>query len=88
MYNTRGAASGSKWGASGTVDGSRMLLLGAQALGFADLGAPEWSEKLFEYDSSAGISVDKMFGFVKPKFYSIYDKSVEDFGVLAIDHAI
>jgi len=27
-----------------------------------------------------------MFGFVKPKFYSIYDKSVEDFGVLSIDH--
>ena len=30
----------------------------------------------------------KMFGFLKPKFYSIYDKSVEDFGVLCIDHAI
>jgi len=29
-----------------------------------------------------------MFGFLKPKFYSIYDKSVEDFGVLAVDHAI
>lgn len=29
-----------------------------------------------------------MFGLVKPKFYSQYSKSVEDFGVLAIDHAI
>ena len=45
VYNTKGAASGSKWGASGTVDGARMLLCGSQALGFADLGAPEWSEK-------------------------------------------
>lgn len=42
VFNTKGAASGSKWGASGTVDGSRMLLCGSQALGFADLGAPEW----------------------------------------------
>lgn len=88
VFNTKGAASGSKWGAAGTVDGSRMLVCGAQALGFADLGAPEWSEKWFEYESSPGINVDKMFGFLKPKFYSIYDKSVEDFGVLTIDHAI
>lgn len=88
VYNTKGAASGSKWGASGTVDGSRMLVCGPQALGFADLGTPEWSEKFFNYDSSPGINVDKMFGFVKPKFYSIYDKSVEDFGVMAVDIAI
>jgi len=88
VFNTLGAASGSKWGASGTIDGSRMLICGAQALGFADLGAPEWSEKWFNYDSSPGINVDKMFGFLKPVFYSIYSKTTEDFGVLAIDHAI
>lgn len=88
VFNTKGAASGSKWGSGGTVDGSRMLICGAQALGFADLGAPEWSEKWFEYESSPGINVDKMFGFLKPKFYSIYDKNTEDFGVLCIDHAI
>jgi N4-gp56 family major capsid protein len=88
VYNTLGATSGSKWGASGTIDGARMLVCGSQALGFADLGAPEWSEKFFNYDSSPGINVDKMFGFLKPKFYSIYDRSVEDFGVLCVDHAI
>lgn len=88
VYNTLGATSGSKWGASGTIDGARALICGAQALGFADLGAPEWSEKFFNYDSSPGINVDKMFGFLKPKFYSIYDKTVEDFGVLCVDHAI
>lgn len=42
----------------------------------------------FEYDSSPGVNVDKMFGFMKPKFFSIYNKSVEDFGVMAVDHAI
>lgn len=89
VYNTKGATSGvDKWGAGSAIDGSRMLVCGAQALGFADLGAPEWSEKYFEYDSSPGINIDKMFGFLKPKFYSIYNKSVEDFGVLAVDHAI
>ena len=38
------------------------------------------------YGSQVGINVDKMFGFLKPKFYSIYDKSVEDFGLIAVDH--
>ena len=85
VYNTLGAASGSKWGSGGTVDGTRALLCGAQALGMADLGTPEWVEKKFDYDSKNGVSVDKMLGFLKPKFYSIYNRSVEDFGVLAID---
>ena len=86
VYNTRGAASGSKWGAGSAIDGTRSLLCGAQALGMADLGTPEWVEKKFDYDSKVGISIDKMFGLLKPKFYSIYDESVQDFGVLAIDH--
>lgn len=86
VYSTMGTTT--KWGSGNLVEGSRSLLCGAQALGMADLGAPEWNEKEFQYGSSQGINVDKMLGFVKPKFYSIYDKSVEDFGVLAIDHAI
>ena len=48
VYNTLGAASNAKWGSGGAVDGARALICGAQALGFADLGAPEWSEKLIE----------------------------------------
>lgn len=86
VYSTLGTAT--KWGTGTDVEGSRSLLCGAQALGMADLGAPEWNEKEFQYGSSQGINVDKMLGFVKPKFYSIYDKAVEDFGVLAIDHAL
>lgn len=85
VFNTLGLPSGSKWGAGGTIDGTRLLLCGSQALGMADLGNPEWVEKQFDYDSKQGVSVDKMLGLLRPKFYSIYNRSVEDFGVLAID---
>ena len=88
VYTTKKAASGSKWGAAGAVNGTRTLLCGAQALGMADLGAPEWNEKTFQYGSQQGINVDKMIGLLKPKFHSIYDGAVEDFGVCAIDHYI
>jgi N4-gp56 family major capsid protein len=89
VYNTLGATSGSaKWGAGSDVDGSRMLLMGRQALGYVDLGAPSWVEKMFQYDSMMGINVDKMFGLLKPKFYNVNTGRVEDFGVMAIDHAI
>lgn len=83
VYSTTGATV--KWG-GGTVDGTRTLFCGAQALGMADLGTPEWDEKTFQYGSQTGINVDKMFGFLKPKFYSTADGSTEDFGVIAVDH--
>lgn len=85
VYNTSGAASGSKWGAGGTINGTRSLLCGAQALGMADIGSPDWVEKRFQYDSQTGINVDKMFGLLKPVFFSIYDNSAQDFGVLTVD---
>jgi len=88
VFNTLGAASGSKWGSGSTVDGSRMLLCGRQALGMIDLGPPEWNEKTFQYGTQQGISVDKMFGMKKPKFYNVNTGQDEDFGVMAIDHAI
>ena len=88
VYTTKGAASGSKWGAASAVNGTRTLLCGAQALAMADLGAPEWDEKTFQYGSQQGINIDKMIGFKKPKFYSLYDQSVQDFGILAVDHYI
>jgi hypothetical protein len=86
VYNTKKALAGAKWGAGGNVNGTRTLLCGAQALGMADIGTPEWNEKEFQYGAQQGINIDKMLGILKPKFYSIYDKSVQDFGVLAIDH--
>lgn len=84
VYNTNGTAT--KWGAGNAVNGTRTLLLGAQALGFADLEEPQWVEKGFEYDSQQGIYTSKIFGLHKPVFYSTTDKSSEDFGVLAVDH--
>lgn len=86
VYSTLGAASGSKWGAGSAINGTRSLLCGAQALGFADLGPADWEEEKFQYKTRQGISVDKMFGLLKPKFFSIYDQTTEDFGCVCVDH--
>lgn len=86
VYNTKGAASGSKWGAGGLVDGTRTLLCGAQALAMLDLGPPSWDEENFDYKTKQGISIDKMFGLKKPEFYSIYTQTTETFGVIGVDH--
>jgi N4-gp56 family major capsid protein len=84
VYNTAGAASASKWGSGGLIDGCQILFCGAQALGMADIGAPEWNEKGFDYDNQQGISLGKIMGFLKPKFGTIYENnSVEDFGVIS-----
>ena len=84
VYNTAGAAGGSKWGA-GAVDGCQILFCGAQALGMADIGNPEWVEKGFDYENQQGISVAKILGFLKPKFNSIYSgNTTQDFGVISV----
>lgn len=88
VYNTRGAASGDKWGGAGDVDGQRVLLCGAQALGMADIGNPEWVEKGFDYENQQGISAGKITGLLKPQFRSQITGQDEDFGVLAVDTAI
>jgi N4-gp56 family major capsid protein len=83
--NTSGAASGSKYGGAGTIDGSQIIFCGAQALGMADIGSPEWVEKSFDFDNQPAISVGKILGFLKPRFGSIYESnSVEDFGVFNV----
>lgn len=87
VYNTRGAASGSKWGAAGDVDGCRLLFCGAQALAFADIGTPEWVEKGFDYDNQQGIKIGKIAGMLKPRFKSKTYGTVEDFGVMSVDIA-
>ena len=85
VYNTSGATSGNKWGASGTQDGCQILFCGAQALAMADIGNPEWVEKGFDYENQQGISVSKILGFLKPKFNSIYaGNTVQDFGVISV----
>lgn len=88
VFNTRGAASGSKWGASGTVNGSRSLLLGTQALGMVDLGPVGWEEDQRDFRNRWALAVDKMAGWLKPKFKDSRSGTVEDYGVIAVDHAL
>ncbi len=84
VYNTSGATSGSKWGSAGTVDGNQVLFCGAQALAMADIGAPEWVEKGFDYENQQAVSTGKIAGFLKPRFSSIYAQdTVQDFGVIS-----
>ncbi len=82
--NTSGVASGSKYGALGTIEGCQVLFCGAQSLAMADIGNPEWVEKGFDYENQQGISVSKILGFLKPKFNSIYAGSVQDFGAISV----
>lgn len=83
--NTRTALPGAKYGAVGTVEGCQVLFCGAQALGMADIGNPEWVEKEFDYGNQQAVSVGKIMGFLKPKFANIYEAgSVEDFGVISV----
>jgi N4-gp56 family major capsid protein len=86
-FNTKKAVSGvDKWGTGADIDGTRSLLLGAQSLGFVDVGEPDWVEKGFDYDSKQGINVDKFLGFRKPRFDNQYTGNAdEDFGVIAVD---
>jgi N4-gp56 family major capsid protein len=91
VYNTTGAASGSKWG-GGTVDGCRLAFCGAQALGYADIGNSEWDEERFDYKNQNGISIAKILGLLKPQFEGklmggMPSGTIEDFGVISVDIA-
>lgn len=86
-YNTKGAASGSKWG-GGDVNGTRSLLMGAQALALCDLGAMNWEEGFYDLKARWALGIDKMCGWLKPKFESSYTGTVEDFSIMAVDLAL
>jgi N4-gp56 family major capsid protein len=88
VFNTLGAAGGSKFGAGGNVDGSSTLLCGSQAMAFADIGDPYWVEDGFDYENQQGISLGKMCGTLKPVFRSHASGTDEDFAVLRVNHAI
>lgn len=87
VFNTSGAAAGSKWGASNDIDGARALFCGAQALAMADIGLPTIEEETFDYGNQHGISIGKIFGFLKPVYNSDVDGGDEDFGVITLDTA-
>jgi N4-gp56 family major capsid protein len=88
VFNTSQAVSGAgKWGAGLDIDGCQVLFLGAQAMGMADIGSPTWVEKDDDYENQQGISVAKIFGFLKPKFYTQYGafpSTDQDFGAISV----
>lgn len=81
LHEYRHVPHSSTWGA-GAVAGSAVIMAGAQALAFADIGNPIWTEKYFDYDNQPGIAIAKMLGFLKPQFKNIYaNNTVQDHGV-------
>ncbi len=88
VYNTLGAASGSKWGSGGTVDGTRSLLLGQQALAYADIwGTDDWHEETFDSGAKNAVTLSLYDGWLKPKFMSRLDgDTVQDFGAICLDY--
>jgi N4-gp56 family major capsid protein len=96
VYNSVGAttgtsanvgAAGYKWGADADVTGAAVLVCGAQALGFADIGNASWEEDEFDYGNQNGISIGKIQGFLKPQFYSAINGDDQDFGVIRMNVA-
>jgi N4-gp56 family major capsid protein len=83
--NTLGLASSSKWGAAGTVDGAQAMLLGAQAMGFAQIGALMADESdQTDYNNRPGMAVGRIMGLLKPTFQSVFDnRTKQDFGVIS-----
>lgn len=80
----KGGALHSKWGSTGDVDGCQILFCGAQSMGFADLGNPDWEEEGFDYSNSQGISVGKISGLLNPQFMSPVTGTVENHGMFSV----
>lgn len=91
VFNTLGLASGSKWGSGSTIDGAQGMLLGAQALGFAQLASkgPGYEESdNTDYGNRPAIAVGRILGLLKPVYKSRYDSNTaEDYGVVHIKTA-
>ena len=93
VFNTLGLSSGSRWGSGSTVHGAQAMLLGAQALGFAeitgDTGAG-WRENpgSNDFGNRQSIGYGRKMGLLKPQYKSKYDANArEDFGILSVKTA-
>lgn len=90
VYSTIGAASGSKWGSGGLVDGAQAMLLGAQAMGWATIGESSWEESDdTDYKNRPGVAYGRIFGMLKPqfKFSNMQEDTREDFGLISVHTA-
>ena len=93
VFNTLGLSSGSRWGSGSTVHGAQAMLLGAQALGFAeitgDTGAG-WRENpgSNDFGNRQSIGYGRKMGLLKPQYKSKYNSNTrEDFGILSVKTA-
>ena len=93
VFNTLGLSSGSRWGSGSTIHGAQAMLLGAQALGFAeitgDTGAG-WRENpgSNDFGNRQSIGYGRKMGLLKPQYKSKYDSNTrEDFGILSVKTA-
>lgn len=85
VFNTSGTSV--KFGAGNLIDGCQVLFCGAQAMGMADIGLPMWVEEDDDYENQQGIAVSKIFGFLKPQFftqYGAFPQTTQDFGVISV----
>jgi len=98
---TRNGDRGWRWGdhatTPGGVNGARITLLGAQGLAMADIGPVSYEEDTWDFRNQNAISVGKMIGFVRPRFFSPIDNTdiqaqspvqQEDYGTIQVDVAI
>lgn len=91
VYSTLGLASGSRWGAGGTVHGAQAMLMGAQALGFAKIGNADYNESdSTDYKNRPGMAIGTIIGMLKPRFKSLFDldsggaPTTQDFGLVSL----
>ena len=88
IFSTLDLESGSKWGASGTVEGAQALMLGAQALGYATIGNAYWGESdRTDYGNRPGIAYGRIFGMLKPQYIHRYATTKQDFGIMSLKTA-
>lgn len=92
VYNTLGLSSGSKWGSGSTIDGAQAMLMGAQALGFAQLAGAADSGYVesdsTDYGNRPAIGIGRIIGYLKPQYKSRYDSQTrEDYGLVTLKTA-
>lgn len=91
VYNTLGLASGSRWGSGSTIHGAQAMLMGAQALGYAQLsdGSPGFEESdNTDYKNRPAIGIHRIIGMLKPQYKSKYDSNTkEDYGIVTLKTA-
>lgn len=91
VYNTLGLSSASKWGAGGLVDGAQAMLMGAQAIGFAQLTGTDsgyLESDNTDYGNRPAIGIGRIIGMLKPQYKSRYDAQArEDYGIVTLKTA-